>query len=142
VDLAVRLNWKVTLVNHRSAYAKRAHFPRAETLLEVHPQELAAVLDPSAFDVAVIMSHHLPSDLAYLRRWRRLPSPTSDCSAQPRVATSCLVTSAPRARGWATGCMHRSVCQSAAAHPNRSHWRSWRSCTPLWTHLPSTRPFR
>jgi xanthine dehydrogenase accessory factor len=67
VDLAVRLNWKVTLVDHRAAYANRTHFPCAQQLLQVHPQELAAALDLSAFDAAVIMSHHLPSDLAYLR---------------------------------------------------------------------------
>ena len=67
VDLAVRLNWKVTLVDHRAAYASRTHFPRAEALQHVHPQELAAALDLNAFDAAVIMSHHLPSDLGYLR---------------------------------------------------------------------------
>ena len=67
VDLAVRLNWKVTLVDHRAAYASRTHFPCADQLLQVHPQELAAALDLGAFDAAVIMSHHLPSDLAYLR---------------------------------------------------------------------------
>ena len=67
VDLAVRLNWKVTLVDHRAAYANRTRFPGAQQLLQAHPQELAAALDLSAFDAAVIMSHHLPSDLAYLR---------------------------------------------------------------------------
>jgi len=67
VDLAVRLNWKVTLVDHRAAYASRTHFPRAEALQHVHPQELAAALDLNSFDAAVIMSHHLPSDLGYLR---------------------------------------------------------------------------
>jgi xanthine/CO dehydrogenase XdhC/CoxF family maturation factor len=67
VDLAVRLNWKVTLVDHRAAYASRRHFPCAEQLLAVHPQELPTALDLGAFDAAVIMSHHLPSDLAYLR---------------------------------------------------------------------------
>ena len=67
VDLAVRLNWKVTLVDHRAAYASRTHFPCAEQLLHVHAQELPAALDLGAFDAAVIMSHHLPSDLAYLR---------------------------------------------------------------------------
>ncbi len=75
VDLALRLNWKVTLVDHRTAYASRAHFPCAEQLLQVHPQELAAALDLSAFDAAVIMSHHLPSDLAYLRCLAPTPIP-------------------------------------------------------------------
>ena len=75
VDLAVRLNWKVTLVDHRAAYASRTHFPCAEQLLQVHPQELAAALDLGAFEAAVIMSHHLPSDLAYLRCLAPTPIP-------------------------------------------------------------------
>ena len=75
VDLTARLNWKVTVADHRSAYANREHFPHAEMLVEVRPQELAAALDLGAFDAAVIMSHHLPSDLAYLRALAPTPIP-------------------------------------------------------------------
>ena len=67
VDLAARLNWKVTLVDHRAAYAVPAHFPGAERVLLARPQTLADTLDLSGFEAAVVMSHHLPSDLAYLR---------------------------------------------------------------------------
>lgn len=65
-EFAVRLHWQVTLADHRPAYAVPAHFPGARVVL-VAPDELAAALDLEQFDAAVIMSHHLLSDLAYLR---------------------------------------------------------------------------
>jgi xanthine dehydrogenase accessory factor len=67
VDLAARLGWKVTLVDHRSAYADAEHFPTAERVVQSRPDELARAVDLSAYAAAVVMSHHLPSDLAYLR---------------------------------------------------------------------------
>jgi xanthine dehydrogenase accessory factor len=67
VDLAARLNWKVTLADHRAAYAVAAHFPTAERVVLARPEELAAVLALAGFSAAVVMSHHLTSDLAYLR---------------------------------------------------------------------------
>jgi xanthine/CO dehydrogenase XdhC/CoxF family maturation factor len=67
VDFAARLNWKVTLVDHRPAYADPSHFPLAERVLHAQPDELLSVVDPSQFSAAVVMSHHLPSDLKYLR---------------------------------------------------------------------------
>jgi len=67
VDFAVRLDWKVTLVDHRAAYAVAAHFPSAERVLQAPPAELATALELEAFSAAVVMSHHLSSDLAYLR---------------------------------------------------------------------------
>jgi len=67
VDFAARLNWKMTLVDHRAAYAVAGHFPRAEQVLLVRPEELSAALDLNGFCAALVMSHHLPSDLLYLR---------------------------------------------------------------------------
>jgi xanthine dehydrogenase accessory factor len=67
VELAARLNWKVTLVDHRPAYAVAAHFPAAERVVLARPDELGATLDLQRFSAAVVMSHHLPSDLSYLR---------------------------------------------------------------------------
>jgi len=67
VDFAARLNWKVTLVDHRPAYADRSHFPLAQGVFQVQPDELLSVVDPSQFSAAVVMSHHLTSDLKYLR---------------------------------------------------------------------------
>lgn len=67
VDLAVRLGWKVTLVDHRAAYAVPAHFPGAEDVILARPETLASAVDLTRFVAAIVMSHHLPSDLAYLR---------------------------------------------------------------------------
>ena len=71
VDLAARLNWRVTLVDHREAYADPTHFPLAERVIHARAQELLAAVDPSQFSAAVVMSHHLPSDLEYLRALAR-----------------------------------------------------------------------
>ena len=67
VDLAVRLGWKVTLVDHRPGYAVPARFPGSARVLLGRPEGLAELLDLSRFTAAVVMSHHLASDLAYLR---------------------------------------------------------------------------
>jgi len=67
VELAGRLGWRVTLVDHRPAYADASHFPAAERVIQAHPEELPSRLELSAFSATVVMSHHLPSDLAYLR---------------------------------------------------------------------------
>ena len=67
VDFAVRLGWKVTLVDHRAGYAVPSHFPGAERVLLARPETLSGALDLTGYAGAVVMSHHLPSDLAYLR---------------------------------------------------------------------------
>jgi xanthine/CO dehydrogenase XdhC/CoxF family maturation factor len=67
VEFGARLGWKLTLVDHRPSYAVAEHFPLAEAVRLARPEELTASLDLDAFAAAVVMSHHLPSDLAYLR---------------------------------------------------------------------------
>jgi xanthine dehydrogenase accessory factor len=67
VDFAARLQWRVTVADHRPAYAVPAHFPLAARVVLAQPQEIAQALDLGRFDAAVVMSHHLPSDLEYLR---------------------------------------------------------------------------
>ncbi|HVN45196.1 MAG TPA: XdhC family protein [Steroidobacteraceae bacterium] len=67
VDFAVRLDWKVTLVDHREAYASQRQFPQAEQVLLARPERLAESLDLRGFAAAVVMSHQLTADLAYLR---------------------------------------------------------------------------
>ncbi len=67
VDFAARLHWRVTLADHRPAYAVPSHFPAAERVLLVQPEEIPEAVDLRQFTAAVVMSHHLPSDLAYLR---------------------------------------------------------------------------
>ena len=67
VELAAHLHWRVTVADHRPAYAVPSHFPLAQRVLLRRPEEIAQALDLSQFAAAVVMSHHLPSDLEYLR---------------------------------------------------------------------------
>lgn len=67
VELASRLDWRVTVADHRPAYAVPSHFPTAERVLQARPEALASAVDLGQFSAAVVMSHHLPSDLEYLR---------------------------------------------------------------------------
>jgi xanthine/CO dehydrogenase XdhC/CoxF family maturation factor len=56
----------VTLVDHRPAYAKPSRFPAAEKVIHARPEVLGKSLDTRGFNAAVVMSHHLASDLTYL----------------------------------------------------------------------------
>jgi xanthine dehydrogenase accessory factor len=67
VDFAARLSWRVTLIDHRPAYADASHFPAAQRVLQAHADEWLNQVDPARFSAAVVMSHHLPSDLKHLR---------------------------------------------------------------------------
>lgn len=67
VEFAARLAWRITVYDHRSAYAQSARFPEAERVVLGRPESLAETIETRRFDAAVVMSHHLPSDLAYLR---------------------------------------------------------------------------
>jgi xanthine/CO dehydrogenase XdhC/CoxF family maturation factor len=67
VDFAARLQWRVSLADHRPAYAVPSHFPLADCVVLARPQEIAQALNLNEFTAAVVMSHHLPSDLEYLR---------------------------------------------------------------------------
>ncbi|MHB8812337.1 MAG: XdhC family protein [Steroidobacteraceae bacterium] len=67
VDFAARLQWRVSLADHRPAYAVPSHFPSADRVVLARPEEIAQALDLAQFTAAVVMSHHLPSDLEYLR---------------------------------------------------------------------------
>ena len=67
VEFASRLDWRVTLADHRQAYAVPSHFPLAERVVLAGPEEISQALALDQFAAAVVMSHHLPSDLEYLR---------------------------------------------------------------------------
>lgn len=67
VRQAKLLGWHVTVVDHRPAYADAARLGAADRVLHMRPEELALPGGIESFDAAVVMSHHLPSDLAYLR---------------------------------------------------------------------------
>ena len=66
VEFGATLGWRVTVVDHRPAYADPARFPRARRVLLTTPVELAQHVDLARFEAAVIMSHHIATDLAAL----------------------------------------------------------------------------
>lgn len=67
VAVAARaLHWRVSVIDHRPAYATAANFPDAEVILS-EPRMLHSAIDLTRCHAAVVMSHHLPSDAAYLR---------------------------------------------------------------------------
>jgi len=75
VDFAARLAWRITVYDHRPAYAQMTRFPQAERVQLGRPEALAEAVDLTQYDAAVIMSHHLPSDLVYLRVWSAVRIP-------------------------------------------------------------------
>lgn len=67
VEFASRLHWDVTVADHRPAYAVAAHFPAAARTVLTAAAQIAGAVTLDSYRAAVVMSHHLPSDLAYLR---------------------------------------------------------------------------
>jgi xanthine dehydrogenase accessory factor len=60
------LGWRVTVVDHRPAYAVTADFPGARVLL-CDPSALRQQVAVEQCHAAVVMSHHFFSDASYLR---------------------------------------------------------------------------
>jgi xanthine/CO dehydrogenase XdhC/CoxF family maturation factor len=68
VQFAVELGWRCTVVDHRDAYVASGDFDGAEKVLCLPAGALARNLELDRFDAAVVMSHHLASDRAYLEQ--------------------------------------------------------------------------
>lgn len=68
VHFAAELGWRCTVADHRDAYVGSGDFGAAEDVLCMPAGELAENLALDRFDAAVIMSHHLASDRAYLEQ--------------------------------------------------------------------------
>jgi len=98
VDIATRVGWRVTLADHREAYAVPSHFPAAERVLLTRPQEISRAVDPSTFTAAVVMSHHLPSDLEYLRALSATSLPYIGLLGPPARRERLLYELGPRAQ--------------------------------------------
>ncbi len=69
------LRWRVSVVDHRPAYAQAVRFPGARVAL-AEPGALADTVDLDGCHAVVVMSHHLASDLSYLRVLAATPGPT------------------------------------------------------------------
>jgi xanthine dehydrogenase accessory factor len=100
------LGWKVTIFDHRPAYASAANFPRGTRVLCGRPEELSQRLTTSLFDAAVIMSHSLSADALYLRAlstdgpsYIGLLGPASRRARVLKEAGSAVETVAGRIRG-------------------------------------------
>jgi xanthine/CO dehydrogenase XdhC/CoxF family maturation factor len=66
VSFARGLGWRVSVVDHRPAYVQPKDFPGAEVRL-CDPAALRREVAIEGCHAAVVMSHHLASDTAYLR---------------------------------------------------------------------------
>jgi xanthine/CO dehydrogenase XdhC/CoxF family maturation factor len=66
-ELASFLGWRVTVVDHRSTYLVPSRFPPGTRLVEARAAGVAAAVELDAHAAAIVMSHHLDSDLDYLR---------------------------------------------------------------------------
>ena len=73
VEFAARLGWQVTVMDHRSSYARPEKFPQAARVIPARAEDLAHTLDLKNFAAAVVMSHHLGSDRAYLSALAQSP---------------------------------------------------------------------
>ena len=66
VAVAQDLGWRVSVVDHRPAYALAGRFPGAD-VYRADARDLRTTLRLHDCHAAVVMSHHLTSDTAYLR---------------------------------------------------------------------------
>jgi xanthine dehydrogenase accessory factor len=65
--LAAFLGWRITVVEHRAAYLVSERFPPLTRLVETRPADVTAAVTLAEYSAAIVMSHHLDSDLHYLR---------------------------------------------------------------------------
>ena len=75
VSTARALGWRVTVTDHRPAYAVAARFPGADVRLG-DPKLLRAEIQLARCHAAVVMSHHLASDESYLRELAEAGAPS------------------------------------------------------------------
>ena len=79
-SLITFLGWSLTVVDHRSHFARQERFATADAVLPGGAAVVPALAEQAQsggtpFDAAIVMSHHLPSDLAYLRALARTAIP-------------------------------------------------------------------
>lgn len=61
-EIAKSLGWRVSIIDHRPAYASAERFPEADEILVVRPENVAASLMPDENTAAVVMTHNYESD--------------------------------------------------------------------------------
>ncbi|MGB5332799.1 MAG: XdhC family protein [Woeseiaceae bacterium] len=68
VRIASELGWRCTVIDHRPAYVDSRCYADSTRVLCCPVDELAQQVRLEHFDLAIVMSHHLASDRAYLRQ--------------------------------------------------------------------------
>jgi xanthine/CO dehydrogenase XdhC/CoxF family maturation factor len=68
------VGWRLTIVDHRPAYADPRRFPGAR-VIRADPGALAESVDLERVHAAVVMSHHFDSDVRYLRALSQADEP-------------------------------------------------------------------
>jgi xanthine dehydrogenase accessory factor len=72
VSMATQLGWRVTVVDHRSSYARNSVFKQANDIYRIHPDDffkpenIEQVKLFQQLDAAVLMTHNLTLDAAWL----------------------------------------------------------------------------
>ncbi len=61
-DFAKNLGWRVSVVDHRGAFATLERFPNADEIIISHPENLAEKLNFDQDSVAVVMTHNYEKD--------------------------------------------------------------------------------
>jgi xanthine/CO dehydrogenase XdhC/CoxF family maturation factor len=74
VQYARALGWRVSVVDHRAGFADPARFPGAEVKC-AEACSLRSTVDLEGCHAAIVMSHHLHADSAYLRELAEFGSP-------------------------------------------------------------------
>ena len=66
-SFATALGWNVTLVDHRPAFLEAARRAEVRRVVDTRVAELGSQLDLDVYDAAVVMSHHVTTDVDALR---------------------------------------------------------------------------
>lgn len=61
-DFAKNLGWRVSVADHRAAFATLERFPNADEIIISHPENLAKKLNFDQDSVAVVMTHNYEKD--------------------------------------------------------------------------------
>lgn len=70
---ADQLGWKVTLVDHRPAYARAERYPSSCKVIEVDIQDMKKKIVFHNHMAALVMTHNFQKDLEYLRFMKKAP---------------------------------------------------------------------
>lgn len=62
------LGWDCVVVDHRGAYARPERFPASAKVVQLQPGQMHERIDLEAIDAAIVMSHNLEHDAAYLEQ--------------------------------------------------------------------------